>query len=64
MARLSKAEKQVEKDVETAFYKHSNGVQISVMDLGKITKAGKEAAKNGTSIEEAVKEAIAKYRCN
>lgn len=64
MPRMSKADKKIEKDVEAAYRKLGSGVQISVFDLGKILDAGRDAAKAGQDIEEAIKAGIAKYRQN
>jgi hypothetical protein len=64
MPRMTKAEKLVEMEVERSFKVHGSGVQFDIMDLGKITEAGKSAAKAGTNIEEAVKAAIQTYRKN
>lgn len=54
--------KKLDKVIEGFFKKYSNRVQINMMDLGKITKAGQEANANGTSIGQAVVDAIKKYR--
>lgn len=58
------AAKKLDKEIEQFFYKHGSGVQIPIMDLSKIHKAGQSAAAANTSIEQAVVEAIAKYRVN
>jgi len=51
-------------EINTLYKKHGNGVQVGVMDLSKIFKAGKDAAAAGTSVEDAIIAAIAKYRVN
>lgn len=62
MAKKTKLEKQIDTTVEAYFYQHSKGIQIGVMDLGKISKAGRDAFPNGLpAVEAAVIEAIAKY---
>lgn len=48
--------------IKAAFYKHSAGVQIDIMDLSKIMKAGETAIKEGKDVEEAVIAAIDTYR--
>lgn len=64
MARLTKAEKQVENAVDAAFKKHGSNVQFNIFDLSKISDAGRNAAKTGGDIEAAVIAAIAQYRQN
>lgn len=64
MARLTKEEKRIEKEVEAAFKLHGNCIQFNIFDLGKISKAGREAGKVGGNIEDAVKAAIQVYRQN
>lgn len=64
MVRMSKEEKRIERETDAAFNKHGSGVQFDMMDLSKITQAGKTAARTGASIEEAVKAAIQVYRKN
>ncbi len=61
MARKSKAEKEIEKKVNAAFVTHGGYKQFNVFDVTKILQAGEQAAKNGTSIEDAVKAACDKY---
>lgn len=54
----------IEKQVEQAFYKVGFGVQINIMNLSKITKAGVDAYLAGQDLENAVAEAVAKYKEN
>ena len=62
--RKTKAEKAIEKAVDDAYKKHGSGVQVDMFDIGKILDAGYAAGAAGNNIEEAVKEALAKYRKN
>lgn len=64
MARKTKAEKAIETAVDAAMMKHLHNVQVDIMDLSKISKAGLEAANQGKDIEDAVKTAIQQYRKN
>lgn len=70
MARMTKREKQIEAAVTHAFNKHGTNVQFDIMDLGKISAAGKAAAGNDpktidtTAIEQAVEAACHKYAKN
>lgn len=64
MARMTKEQKRVEKQVDDLFKKHSYGIQFNISDLGKISDAGVKAAEQGQNVEEAVKAAIQQYRMN
>lgn len=60
--------KAVDKMIERAFYRTSSGVQINVLDIGKIFAAGRKAhAESGGSeamVESAVVAAVAALRVN
>lgn len=43
MARKTKAQKQIDKRVERLYYASCSGVQINIMDIGKVFRAGREA---------------------
>ncbi len=62
--RQPKAEKQFDKDVETAYYKHGQGVQINIMDIPKVFSDAKVAVAAGLTIEESVVASIARLRRN
>ncbi len=64
MAKLTKAERQLEKEVSNLFRKHGSGIQFDIMDLGKIADAGKLAHNNNQNVEEAIIQAIKQYRKN
>lgn len=64
MAKQTKEEKRIDKEVEAAYAKHGQGVQIPMMEIGSIYAAGRNAVKNNESIEEAVKAQIEKIRVN
>lgn len=64
MARQTKEEKRIDKEIEVAYYKHGTNVEISVLDIGKIYSAGHAASKEGKSVEESVKASIGLYRQN
>lgn len=61
MARKTNEDKRIEAAVDAAFYKHGDGRQFSIMDLGKIRKAGIDAAQAGHDIDAAVAVACDKY---
>lgn len=56
--------KNIDRKVDECFRKHGNNVQIQMMDIPDIFKAGHEAYAAGQSIEDAVVAAIQKYRKN
>jgi hypothetical protein len=64
MARKTKAEKALEARVNAAFKLHSSGIQVNIMDLGKILDAGRLAGREGGDVEGAIQEALQKYRKN
>lgn len=42
-----------EKRIEALYYKHCAGVQINVMDIGKVFRAGRDCiAANGASVDD------------
>ena len=53
--------KRIDIDIEKAYYKHCAGTTISVMDIGPLYKEVAAAVKAGTSMDDAMKAAIAKY---
>ena len=62
-AQKALSKKQLDKMVEQAYYKQGRGVQINIMDIGKLFKDVSEAYLAGQDLDEAVK-AIKKYRQN
>lgn len=56
--------KDLDSKIERIYYRHGDGVQINVMDICKIFKAGKEAFLKGEDMEAAIVAAIATYRLN
>lgn len=64
MVIMSRTDRVIEDQVNTAFSKHAYRVQINIMDLSKIMDAGRIAGKTGTNIEidEAVRAAVQQYR--
>ncbi len=64
MARMTKAEKALEREYDRLFRLHGNCIQFDIMDLGKMHAETLSAARNGGNMEDAIKEVIAKYRKN
>jgi hypothetical protein len=58
------AAKALDKAVEQAFYRHGYGIEFGIMDLSKISNETRDAVLAGGDIDEAMKEAQAKYRKN
>jgi hypothetical protein len=58
--------KAIENAINESFSRHGNHVQFDIMDLGKISDAGRAAVAIGglEAIDEAVKSAIQTYRKN
>ena len=67
MARRTKeqlAEAKTEKQIESAWYRLASGVEVDIMDLGKIYRDAKLELADGASLDDAVKTQIARYRKN
>ena len=56
--KQTKEQKRIEKEINAAFSKYSPGNPINIMDIGKVMKAGKDAAAAERDIDAAVKFAI------
>jgi hypothetical protein len=56
--------KALEREIERVYYENCRGVEIDIMDIGKIFKAGEEAYVKGESIKTAVVDLVAKLRKN
>lgn len=54
----------LDKQIEQIFYAHCSGIQINVLDIGKVFAAGRAAAAAGESIEAAVIARVAQLRVN
>ena len=61
MARKTKEEKRIEKEIEVAFNDHGNSRQFNIMDLNKIHAAGLTAGKAGQDIDAAIRSACDIY---
>jgi nucleoid DNA-binding protein len=64
MAKQSKAEKLLEKEIEKIYYANCSGIQISIMDIGKVFAAGKKAKLEGKDIKEAIVSFVETIRQN
>ena len=64
MKFFSKAEKQLDKEIERAWYSQAFDIQVNIMDLPKIFADVRAAVLNGSTVFLAVEEAKARYRRN
>lgn len=53
-------EKKLDRQVEQAYYATCSGVQINIMDIGKVFKAGRQALADGAD-EEQLRAAIVEF---
>ena len=61
MARRSKDQIALEKQIDDWVEKHISNKQFNIFDLAKISKAGKDASQAGANVEKAIIEACEKY---
>jgi hypothetical protein len=65
MSRASKRQAAaMDAEIERIYYRLGQGVQISVLDIGRIFAAGRAAIIGNRDVEAAIAEAIATYRKN
>jgi hypothetical protein len=66
MSRASKrqAAAAMDAEIERIYYRLGQGVQISVLDIGRIFAAGRAAIIGDRDLDAAIAEAIATYRKN
>ncbi len=62
--RQTKAQKQLDKDIEQAWYRMAAGVQVSIMDIPAIFREARVAVEAGRTLEGVMTEIIARYRKN
>lgn len=56
--------KALDAQIESFYYKHGQGVEISVMDITKLFNDCRKAYADAEDLEQAVIAAVAKYRKN
>ena len=62
--RKSKAEKEIDRRIETTYYKYGQGVQISILDIPKIFRIGRDAILANQDLDAAIQGAIKKFQVN
>lgn len=55
---------QIDREIERIYYRVGRGVQINVMDIGKVFDAGRTAALSGGDVEQAIVAAVNALRQN
>ena len=55
---------QADQQIEAYYYRTYSGVQINVLDIGKIFQAGRQAIANGEPFEPAVDAVVTQIRRN
>ena len=60
----TKAQRKLQDELDAAFKQHGSNIQFNMLDIGKMFNFAKEEMLGGKSAEEAMEEAIAKYRQN
>ena len=56
-----KAAKALDEQIAQAYYRHASGLSISVLDIGSVYKECKAALLVGSSLDDAMIVAVAKY---
>lgn len=64
MSQNKRALAKIDKQIAAIYLRNCSGVQINVMDIGKIYAAGRSAAAAGGDLEAAVMAAVAALRQN
>lgn len=64
LTKEQKAAKQLDKQIEQAWYQQASGIEVNIMDIPRIFKDVRDAVVNGESLEKAVNDAKEKYRQN
>lgn len=56
--------KKIDKEIERIYYATCRGVQIDIMDIGKVFAAGRAASDAGLPLEPAILKIVAELRKN
>lgn len=60
----TRAEALLDREIEREYYRIASGVQVDVMDIGKIFKEAREAYAQGQPVAASLPGIVAKYRQN
>lgn len=55
---------QIDRAIEQIYYRRCAGVQINIMDIGKVFAAGRAAAATGEDMEQAIVSKVQELRLN
>ncbi len=64
MTRRTKAEREAEQRFDESYRKHGHGVQINIMDLGKVSRGFHAAIAEGATDDDAMTAVLTQYRKN
>lgn len=56
------SKKQIDSDIEKAFYVHFDRIQIPIMEIGKIYQHGRDEINKGKTADQAMSELVLKYK--
>lgn len=56
--------KKLEKQVEQTWYRLASGVQVNIMDIGKIFNRGVKALQEGRDLDEEMQKCVQDFRQN
>jgi hypothetical protein len=62
--RASKADKALDKLIERIYYDNCAGIQINIMDIGKVFAEGRKAHAEGRDLRDAIVSFVQTIRCN
>lgn len=57
-------EKALDREIEAAYYRHAQGVQVNMLDIPKIFRDAKLELAAGKPLDEAMIEIVKRYRVN
>lgn len=63
-ANETRQSRALDKQIEAIYYRRCGGVQINIMDIGKVFAAGREAHAAGADIEAAIVARVGELRQN
>jgi hypothetical protein len=55
---------QIDKQIEQIYYRRCSGIQINIMDIGKVFAAGRAALAAGADVESAIVARVEQLRLN